>query len=66
MDETKVQLGSKVKDVITGFEGIATARAEYLHGMPRCLVEAPSRDGKFQEAWLEESRLETVAETSAS
>lgn len=27
-----VTLGARVKDNITGFEGIATGRAEYLYG----------------------------------
>lgn len=55
-----VTLGSKVKDNITGFEGIATGRSEYLYGCVRVLVEPQElRDGKPIEAqWFDEQRLE--------
>ncbi len=28
----KIQLGDRIRDRVTGFEGIATCRAEYLNG----------------------------------
>jgi hypothetical protein len=54
-----IELGSKVKDSITGFSGIATGRAEYLHGVPRVLVEATqlTADGKTESNWIDEPRL---------
>jgi hypothetical protein len=35
-----IKLGTKVRDSITNFTGIATERIEYLHGSPRVMVEA--------------------------
>jgi hypothetical protein len=57
-----IELGSKVKDSITGFSGIATGRAEYLHGCARVLVEPQElKDGKPVESqWLDEPRLVVV------
>ena len=30
--KTKIELGNIVKDVVTGFKGVAVARVEYLNG----------------------------------
>ena len=56
----KIQLGAKVKDVVTGFVGTVTCRAEYLHGAPRVSVEGIA-DGKPVEMWVDESRAEVQA-----
>ena len=58
---TKENLGSKVKDTITGTIGVLTAYAEYLHGAPRVeitLVDPTS----YREIWLPVERLELVTE----
>lgn len=59
-----IALGSKVRDVVTGFEGITTGRAEYLTGCTQYLV-APSgvdKDGKIRESyWLDEGKLVVTA-----
>lgn len=34
-----IKLGSKVKDTLTGFEGIAVARTEWLYGCTRISIE---------------------------
>lgn len=53
-----IKLGEKVKDGITGFEGVATARAEYLYGCVRVLVESKKlKDGKPIDEWFDEQRL---------
>jgi hypothetical protein len=60
---TKITLGSKVRDTITGFEGIATARAEYLSGCVRILVQpyGLTKDGKmFEGEWIDQGLLEAV------
>lgn len=59
-----VKLGNKVRDMITGFTGIATGRTEYLYGCARILVEPDElKDGKPVEAgWFDEQRIETVVE----
>ena len=42
-----IELGSKVKDSITGFTGIATARHEYMNGCIRYAIQADKlKDGK--------------------
>lgn len=56
-----MNLGDKVKDAITGFEGIVTTRCEYLHGSPRVLVEAKvSAEGKLNSEWFDESRVTLI------
>lgn len=53
-----ITLGSKVHDGITGFSGIATGRAEYLHGCPSVLIEATKLvDGKPESKWVDEPRV---------
>ncbi len=55
-----IKLGSKVKDIITGFEGVAVARTEWLYGCTRIGVDsAELNDGKPVETqWFDEQRLE--------
>lgn len=55
-----MELGSRVRDRITGFEGIITARIEFLTGCDRYIVQPRvDKDGKvprsetFDEATLE-------------
>ena len=36
----KIELGSKVKDIVSGFVGIAIVRLEYLNGCVRYTVQA--------------------------
>ena len=40
-----MELGNKVKDVVTGFTGIAVAKVEYLNGCVQFCVKGSS-DGK--------------------
>ena len=56
-----VKLRDKVKDSITGFEGIVVCRAEYLDGCIRVLVQPSTltSDGAMLKAlWIDESQLE--------
>lgn len=60
-----VKLGSKVKDSISGFCGIATGRFEYLYGCIRIAVAAQQtdKDGKVSESSVfDEDQLETLEE----
>ena len=60
-----IVLGTKVSDCITGFTGIATARAEYLHDSPGVLVESFCGDGgKPTEQWISESRLDAMLDAA--
>jgi hypothetical protein len=57
----KLELGSKVRDRITGFEGVVTGCAQYLHGVDNALVEAlVGTDGKQHSEWIAVTRLELV------
>ena len=62
-----VKLGSRVKDTVSGFTGIATGRAEYLYGCVRILIESESlHDGRPVEGeWFDEQRVEVVKEKRA-
>lgn len=60
---TQIALGSKVKDTLSGFAGVAIGRAEYLYSTPAILISAPSlnSEGKALEEWFNESRIEVIA-----
>lgn len=46
-----ITLGDEVKDIVTGFQGIAIARCEWLHGCARVTVQPPiGKDGKVPES----------------
>ena len=60
---SKIELGDKVKDQISGLAGIAYQIADCLHGCRRVHVEPATlgKDGKLQEAyWFDETRLTVV------
>lgn len=58
----KIELGSKVKDKISGFEGIATGRNVYLNGCIHILVSPKTdKDGKLPDGhWIDEPQLDIV------
>lgn len=47
-----VELGDKVKDVVTGFEGVVIGITQWLTGCDTCSVQPGkiSKDGKLSEA----------------
>lgn len=55
-------LGARVKDTITGFEGIATGRSEFLNGCVSICIAASelSKDGEPKIEWFDEQRLEVI------
>ena len=57
-------LGAELEDVVSGFRGIATGRAEYLTGCTQyCLVPKVDAEGKVRAGeWFDEQRLEKVGE----
>lgn len=59
-----VELGQKVRDRITGVEGIATARTEWLYGCTRILVQPQEvKDGKPAEAmYVDEPQCEILGQ----
>jgi len=60
-----MELGQIVKDKVTGFSGLVTARAYYLTGCTQYLITPTDldRDGNIREGeWLDDSRVEIVEE----
>ena len=56
-----IKLGQKAKDIITGFEGIITGRAQYIYGCDQYCLVPPVIDGKPGEGqWFDEGRLEII------
>jgi hypothetical protein len=56
-----IKLGYRVRDIITGFEGIATARVEYLNGCVQYCVKPPMKDGKQVESeYFDHQQLQAV------
>jgi hypothetical protein len=57
-----ITLGWTYKDKVTGFEGMATGRVEYLTGCHQVLLNPTvDKEGKLRDAnWFDEQRLETV------
>lgn len=65
--KTKIKLGQKVRDKLTGLEGIAVARTEYLYGCVGISIQPfEVKDGKPAE-WVrvDEPQLEVVNKKAA-
>ena len=64
----KCTLGQRVRCTVTGFEGIATTRVEWLNGCTQYLVKPPAvqKDGEPLKmpdgAYLDDQQLELVDE----
>lgn len=57
----KIRLGSEVRDVVSEFTGIATARVEYLNGCVQYCVSAKSVDNKKGESlYFDEQQLSVI------
>ena len=55
-----IKLGTKIRDKETKFNGVVTARAEYLYDEPSVLVESIDSTGRPIEWWYKESRVEVI------
>lgn len=67
MNPDSIRLGAKVKDRISGFEGIASAKISYLTGCTQIGVmpEGLTADGKTKEwCYFDWQRLEIVDEAT--
>ena len=62
-----INLGDKVKDTITDFEGTAVARLVYLNGCVQIQVQSKElKDGKIiKPEWIDEPQLIKVLETKS-
>ena len=57
----KIKLGQTVRCKVTGIEGIATARCEYINGCIHYGVTPPSVDGKYPDtSYIDEQQLKIV------
>ncbi len=55
-----IKLGDKVKDTITGFEGVAVAECEYLYGCKQFQIEGVDKDGAPKSWWFDFQRIEEI------
>ena len=56
-----IELGNKVRDLVTGFEGIAIARIEYLNGCVQIALKGPAVDNETKDAhYLDINQLEKI------
>jgi hypothetical protein len=60
---SEIKLGQKVRDIVTGLEGIATAKCEYLNGCVQFGITPLSTDNKYPEThYLDYKQLEVAGE----
>ena len=64
---TNIKLGHKVRDTITGGEGLAVGRTEWLYGCVRIVIQPEgSKDGvPFEVFTADEPQLEVVKAKAA-
>jgi len=54
----EIELGTKVKDLVTGLTGIATSRLEYLNGCVQIAVSPLANEGKVPDSvWIDHQQL---------
>lgn len=63
-NEGTINLGSRARDTVTGFEGVVVARTEWLHGCARITIQPTElKDGLPMESHtFDELQVETVKE----
>ena len=63
--ETIVELGSKVKDPVSGTEGTVTARCFFLNGCVRVCVQPKQMPGKqeIKNIWIPEQQAEIIVKS---
>jgi len=59
-----IELGFKVRDIVSGIEGIVTARVEYLNGCVQyCVNSKVDKDGNMPKShYIDDGQLEIVDE----
>ena len=65
----KYELGTVLKDIVTGFEGVVMSRTQYFTGCSHygLCSQQLNKDGKMQEwEYIDESRLKLVGKKSVS
>lgn len=61
-----MKFGDKVKDIISGFTGIVTGKAQYMTGCNQTLVSQQDSAAKAEAAWFDDSRLKVVKQSAVS
>lgn len=58
----KIELGEKVQDLVSGFEGIITGRLEYFNGCIQYLVipKVDKDGGRIDGLWVDEPQLKVI------
>ena len=58
----QIQLGDEVKDIVSGFTGIATAKTEFLNGCVRVSIDPPvDKEGKHVDGrWFDQEQVEVI------
>ena len=57
----KLKFGIKVKDRITGFEGILTAHTSCITGCGQYYIQPSVKDNEFKQGeWFDETRIDLV------
>lgn len=60
---SKISLGSKIRDTLTSFEGVAVAYTMWMNGCNRYLIQSTElREGKIVDLWVDEQQVELVVE----
>lgn len=62
MTDHSIELGKKAKDIVSGWEGLATARYEYMNGCIRYEISAQDKDGQPKSFVFDEQQLEQLTD----
>ena len=62
MIDKDTSLGTRARDLVSGFEGIITGRAQYLNGCTQFVLDPPKdKDSKIVKGqWFDNGQLEVV------
>lgn len=60
MKASKLSLGSKVRDTVSGWEGIATSKTEWMNGCVRIGVDGADKDGAPKAYTFDVEQIELV------
>ena len=56
-----IELGAHAKDIVTGFEGVVTGRAQYLTGCDQYILSPKASGADFKSGhWFDENRLSVL------
>ena len=58
-----IQLGSKVRDIYSGFEGTAVRRLDYMYGSAQIEIESTEAEERGEAYWFPEQRVEVLEDT---